>query len=307
MSTIQKRILELKNKHNALILAHYYQPGDVQDIADMVGDSYGLAKKSADTDADIIVFCGVRFMAESAKILNPSRTVILPAPDAGCPMADMATAKDVLELKKKYPSAAVVCYVNTSAEVKAECDVCCTSSNAVNVIKNLKQQQILFLPDQNLGGYVAAKCPEKDIILYDGYCIVHHQIERDEILKAKGDHPDAEVLVHPECRQAVVSLSDFVGSTAQIILYAKQSDCKKFIIATEEGILHQLKKSNPNKTFYLASPRFVCADMKKNTLQDVLDAFEAIDAGAPENVVDLDPLIIQRARKSLDRMLEIGG
>ena len=307
MNTIQEKIIELKNKHNALILAHYYQPGDVQDVADMVGDSYGLAKKSAETNADIIVFCGVLFMAESAKILNPDRTVILPAIDAGCPMADMATGQDVRDIKAKYPDAAVVCYVNTSAEVKAECDVCCTSSNAVNIVRNLKQKQVIFLPDQNLGSYVAEKCPEKDVLLYDGYCIVHHQVIPQEIMDAKKAHPNAKVLVHPECKKEVVKLADFVGSTAQIINYATESDDTQFIVATEEGIRHQLKKNNPGKSFYMASPQFICADMKKNMIEDVLTAFEAIDAGEPINVIELDKAVIKQARKSLDRMLEIGG
>ncbi len=307
MSTIQEKINELRKKHNVLILSHFYQPGDVQDIADMVGDSYGLAKKSAETNADVVVFCGVLFMAESAKILNPEKTVILPDLDAGCPMADMATAEDVKALKARYPEAAVVCYVNTSAEVKAECDVCCTSSNAVNIVNNLKEKQVVFLPDVNLGGYVGAQCPDKEMILYDGYCPVHHLITAEEILAVKAQYPDALFLVHPECKKEVADLADFVGSTAQIIRYATESSHQQFIIGTEEGILHELKRQNPDKEFIVAANGFVCADMKKVTLEDVLHSLEDLDAGKDTYTIMLDPDIISRSRKSLDRMLEIGG
>ncbi|MEX1307122.1 MAG: quinolinate synthase NadA [Eubacteriales bacterium] len=306
MSQIAERIKELKEKNNVLILAHYYQPDDVQDIADMVGDSYGLAKKSADTDADYIMFCGVKFMAESAKILNPDKTVILPAMDAGCPMADMVDAARVKHLREEYPDAAFVGYVNTSAEVKAEIDVCCTSSNAVNVVKSLPEKQIVFLPDANLASFVA-KQVDKEIIAYNGYCIVHKRVSSDSILAVKREHPDVPFLVHPECTKEVVELADFVGSTAQIIKYATESPEKKFIIGTEEGILHQLKKDNPNKEFIIASNQFVCVNMKKNSTDQVLAALEAIDAGSPINTITLSDDIIKRAKRSLDRMLEIGG
>jgi len=307
METIQDRIKKLKEKQNAIILAHFYQPGDVQDIADMVGDSYGLAKKSAENKADVIIFCGVKFMAESAKILSPEKTVILPAMDAGCPMADMVTAEDVIKLKEQYPKAAFVCYVNTSAEVKAECDVCCTSSNAVNIVRTLEQQQIVFLPDANLASFVAKQCPEKEVIAYNGYCIVHKRITPEEVLEVKALHPDAPFLVHPECTKEVVALADFVGSTAQIIKHATESESQKLIIGTEEGILHKLRQENPNKDFIIASNRFVCANMKKNSLQHVLKALEDLDAGISENIIELDEDIIKRAARSLDKMLEIGG
>ncbi len=306
MSHTTDRIKELKEKHNVLVLAHYYQPGDVQDIADMVGDSYGLAKKSADTDADYIMFCGVRFMAESAKILNPNKTVILPAMDAGCPMADMIDAARVRDLREQYPKAAFVGYVNTSAEVKAEIDVCCTSSNAVNVVQSLPEKQIVFLPDANLASFVA-KQVDKEIIAYNGYCIVHKRVSSDNILAVRREHPDVPFLVHPECTKEVVALADFVGSTAQIIKYATESPEKKFIIGTEEGILHELKKKNPDKEFIIASNQFVCVNMKKNSLEHVIGALEAIDAGQPINTISLSDDIIARAKRSLDRMLEIGG
>ncbi len=306
MSPIADRIKELKEKHNVLILAHYYQPGDVQDIADMVGDSYGLAKASAGTGAAYIMFCGVKFMAESAKILSPEKTVILPAMDAGCPMADMIDAARVKALREQYPDAAFVGYVNTSAEVKAEIDVCCTSSNAVKVVQSLPEKQIVFLPDANLASFVARQV-DKEIIAYNGYCIVHKRVSSEHILAVKNEHPGVPFLVHPECTKDVVALADFVGSTAQIIKYATESPEKKFIIGTEEGILHQLKKDNPDKEFIIASNQFVCVNMKKNSIEQVLAALEAIDAGQPINTITLSDEMIAKARRSLDRMLEIGG
>ena len=306
MSEIADKIKKLKEKHNVLILAHYYQPGDVQDIADMVGDSYGLAKKSAATEADYIMFCGVKFMAESAKILSPDKTVILPAMDAGCPMANMIDATRVKHLREQYPDAAFVGYVNTSAEVKAEIDVCCTSSNAVNVVKSLPEKQIVFLPDANLASFVA-KQVDKEIIAYNGYCIVHKRVSSQSILDVKRENPGVPFLVHPECTKDVVELADFVGSTAQIIKYATESPEQRFIIGTEEGILHQLKKENPHKEFIIASNQFVCVNMKKNSTEQVLAALEAIDAGTPINTITLSDDIISRAKRSLDRMLEIGG
>jgi len=306
MNNVIDRIKELKEKHHVLILAHYYQPGEVQDIADMVGDSYGLAKESAKTDANIIMFCGVKFMAESAKILNPNKPVILPAMDAGCPMADMIDANRVRDLRQQYPEAAFVGYVNTSAEVKAEIDVCCTSSNAVNVVNSLPEKQIVFLPDANLASFVA-KQVDKEVIAYNGYCIVHKRVSSAGILAVKAEHPGVPFLVHPECTKDVVALADFVGSTAQIIKYATESPEKQFIIGTEEGILHQLKKNNPDKEFFIASNQFVCVNMKKNSLAHVLDALEAIEAGDPINTIELPEEIITKAKRSLDRMLEIGG
>lgn len=298
--TIQEKILKLKKDKNAVILAHIYQDGAVQDIADFVGDSLELSRKAADVKSDVIVFCGVRFMAESAKILNPEKTVLLPVIDAGCPMADMVTASDVTAHRKKHPDAAVVCYVNSSAETKAECDICCTSSNAVKVVKSLKEKKVIFVPDENLGSYVAAQVPEKEIILHKGYCIVHKRVLEDEVRKAKKAVPGAKLLVHPECTPDVVAQADFVGSTAQIIKYARESGHDKFIISTEMGILHVLQKENPGKEFYMASPKLVCTNMKKTHIEDVLRSLQNM-----EHEIILEEDLIKRAKKSLDRMLQV--
>lgn len=303
-STID-RINQLKEKHNAIILAHYYQVGEIQAIADMVGDSFGLSKESAETDADVIVFCGVMFMAESAKILSPKKTVILPNMDAGCPMADMITAADVLKLRAQYPDAAFVCYVNTNADVKAECDVCCTSSNAVNIVNSLEEKQIVFLPDKNLGRYVAQQTPDKEIITINGYCLVHNRIQEEEIISIKNQHPDAPFLVHPECTEPVIAHADFVGSTAQILKKAHELPDKKIIIGTEEGILYKLREQSPDKEFIIASSNFVCRNMKKTTLEDVLNSLEQLETRNQDNVIELDADIIKRSKITLDRMLEI--
>ncbi len=297
---IEDEIKQLKKEKNAIILAHYYQTGDIQDIADMVGDSYGLSKKAKDNNADIIVFCGVRFMAESAKILSPEKKVLLPAADAGCPMADMVTPKDIGELRSRYPDAAVVCYVNSTSEVKAESDICVTSSNAVKVVRSLKEKCVIFVPDQNLASYVASKVPEKEIIPINGYCIVHHQLDTKDVDTAVKALPDAVLLVHPECTPAVVQRADFAGSTAQIIEYARKSDSKKFIIGTEMGILHVLQNENPGKEFFLLAPKLICTNMKKTKLTDVLDALRY-----EQHEIILNDEIILKAKKSLDKMLEV--
>ena len=305
MNNAVERIKELKQKHNAIILAHYYQIPEIQEIADMVGDSYGLSKKCADTEADVIVFCGVEFMAESAKILSPEKTVLLPNMDAGCPMADMVTAQDVIALRQQYPDAAFVCYVNTSAEVKAECDVCCTSSNAVKIVNALDEKQIVFLPDKNLGRYVAENIDDKEIIRIDGYCIVHNRIAAKEVIDAKMRYLNAPFLVHPECPDDVVAQADFVGSTAQILKKAGELEDKVIIVGTEEGILHKLKEQNPDKQFVMVSADFVCANMKKTTLDDLLNALEGLETGSQENVIELDEDVLNRAKASLDKMLEL--
>ncbi|AGC68573.1 quinolinate synthase A [Thermoclostridium stercorarium subsp. stercorarium DSM 8532] len=297
---MMEEIKKMKKERNAVIVAHNYQLDEVQELADVVGDSFRLSQYCASTDADVVVFCGVHFMAESAKILSPEKTVLLPEIDAGCPMADMVTPEALIEEKKKYPNATVVCYINTSAAVKAECDVCCTSSNAVNVIRSIPNDEILFVPDKNLGSYVAKQVPDKKIHLWDGYCITHHRVSASDVQKAKGIHPDALVLAHPECRQEVLELADFVGSTAQIIEYAKKSSHDKFLIATEMGILHQLRKDNPDKTFYLLTQGLVCPNMKKTTVESV---YNALKHGRYE--IKLDEDIIRRARRSLDAMLRV--
>ena len=297
---IQEEILKLKREKNAVILAHIYQDGAVQDIADITGDSLELSRKAAEVKSDVIVFCGVKFMAESAKILNPGKTVLLPVIDAGCPMADMVTAEDVIAHRKAHPDAAVVCYVNSSAETKAECDICCTSSNAVKVVRSLDEKKVIFVPDENLGSYVASQVPEKEMILHKGYCIVHKRVLEDEVRKAKEALPNALLLVHPECTPDVVAQADFIGSTAQIINYAKESTHGEFIISTEMGILHVLQKQNPDKKFYMASPKLVCSNMKKTHIEDVLHSLQNM-----EHEIILEEDLIKRARKSLDRMLQV--
>lgn len=298
---LANRIKELKEERNAIIVAHNYQVDDVQEIADIVGDSFALSKHCASSNAAVIVFCGVHFMAESAKILSPDKTVLLPEIDAGCPMADMVTAEDLREVKKRNPDAAVVCYINSSAEVKAESDICCTSSNAVDVIKSVEQRKIIFVPDKNLGNYVAKMVPEKEIILWNGYCITHHKIKEDEVLKIKELHPDALLLVHPECQPNIVDLADFVGSTKQIIDYAKESNNKKFIIGTEMGVLYKLRRDNPGKVFYMMSQGMVCPNMKKTSLKSIYEALSEM-----KYRIELDEDVRVRAKKSLDRMLQIG-
>jgi quinolinate synthase len=294
------RIQALKKQRNAVIVAHNYQIDDVQEIADVVGDSFALSKYCAACPQDVVVFCGVHFMAESAKILSPQKTILLPEIHAGCPMADMVNAQDVRKMKELYPDAAVVCYINTSADVKAECDICCTSSNAVKVIQSLEEKDLIFVPDKNLGNYISKKVPEKRMILWDGFCITHHRIVAEDVKKASALHPDALILVHPECRPEVVELADFVGSTKQIIDYATASKESKFIIGTEMGVLMRLKKDSPGKTFYLLSQGLICPNMKKTKLESVYNALKEM-----KYVIELDKEILTKARTSLDRMLEV--
>lgn len=297
---LKDSIIELKKDRNATIVAHNYQVDDVQEIADLVGDSLALSRYCASGPAEVIVFCGVHFMAESAKILSPEKTVLLPESDAGCPMAEMVTAEALREEKKRYPDAAVVCYINSTAEVKAESDICCTSSNAVKVVKAVRQKRIIFVPDQNLGHYVAQQVPEKEVILWKGFCATHHKIKAIEVEKIKALHPDAVLLVHPECKPEIVALADFVGSTKQIIDYATASKADKFIIGTEMGVLYKLKRDNPGKKFYLMSPGLVCPNMKKTSLQSVYDSLKEM-----KHRIELEEGIRIKARRSLDRMLEI--
>lgn len=299
MGSIQEEITALKKQKNAVILAHYYQTGDIIDIADLVGDSYALSRQAKEAQADIIVFCGVRFMAESAKILNPERKVLLPAPDAGCPMADMVTPQDVLKLRAQYPDAAVACYVNSTAEVKAESDVCVTSSNAVRVVKSLPQKKVVFIPDRNLARFVADQLPEKEIIPYCGYCIVHDRTSAADTERALAAQPDALLLVHPECPEEVTRRAHYVGSTKGIIETVRKSDHKKFIIGTEMGILYVLQKENPDKQFYLLSPSLFCTNMKKTRIGDVLNALRL-----EQFEVTVDKSVMERARVSLERMLQ---
>ncbi len=295
-----ENIVVLKKQRNAVIVAHNYQNDEVQEIADIVGDSFALSRFCASSAYDVIVFCGVHFMAESAKLLSPEKTVLLPEKDAGCPMADMVTAEALRDAKLQHPGAAVVCYINSTAEVKAECDICCTSSNALEVIRSLEQKDILFVPDCNLGSYVAKQVPEKNIILWKGFCATHHRIKQGDVIKVRELHPDALLLVHPECRPEVVELADYVGSTKQIIDYASASDATKFIIGTEMGVLYKLKKDNPEKQFYLLSTGLVCPNMKKTSLKSVYEALRDM-----KNNIVLDKTVAEKARIPLDRMLQI--
>jgi len=299
-SDLIKEIQELKDKRDAVILAHNYQLPEIQDIADVVGDSLALARAAAKVSQKVIVLCGVRFMAESAAILAPDKIVLLPAIDAGCPLADMADAEAVRKKREEYPDAAVVVYVNTSAEVKAESDICCTSANAVRVVQSLKEKRIIFVPDQNLAAYVAARV-DKEIIAWPGYCPTHYRIEPSDVLRAKAAHPDALVLVHPEVRPEVAELADFIGSTSQILAFAKQTEAKTLIIGTEMGTLHQLQKDNRDKRFYLLSPKLVCPNMKRTTLVHVRNSLATL---TPRITVPED--IRQRAVRALERMIQVG-
>jgi len=293
-------IKKLQKEKNAVILAHNYQLPEVQDIADFVGDSLELAKKAKEVKtASMIVFCGVQFMAETAKILNPEKKVLLPAQDAGCPLADMAKAEDVIEMKKKYPDAFVVSYVNTSAQVKAVSDVCCTSSNAPSVVKNVPSDLIIFLPDKNLGYYVQKQVPEKKLIVWDGYCFVHRQFTLDDLKKAREKYPDAEIIVHPECNPEIQENADFVLSTSGMLKRVGISSAKTFIIGTEEGILHRMKKQNPEKQFFSLGSARICFNMKKTTLEKVKDCL-VNERG--EIILDQDIMI--KARNALEGMIE---
>ena len=296
-----EEIKKLKKQQNAVVVAHNYQADEVQEVADMVGDSLALSRYCANNSADIVVFCGVEFMAESAKILSPTKTVLLPERNAGCPMADMVTSEALQEKKGEIPDAIVICYINSSAVVKAESDICCTSSNAIKVAKTVKQDKIIFVPDQNLGYYVAQNVPEKQIILWEGFCATHHKVRAEQVEKIREAHPDAVLLVHPECRPEVVEKADFVGSTKQIIDYARSSDKIKFIVGTEAGILYSLKKENPQKIFYLMAPGLICPDMKKTSLNSVYTALKEM-----KYQININEEIRLKAKGCLERMLEIG-
>ncbi len=294
----ENKIRQLKEKKNAIILAHYYAPSAIQEVADYVGDSFYLAKIAKNSDADVIVFCGVGFMAESAKILNPNKKVLMPDVSSDCPMAHMVKVGKIEEMRAKYDDLAVVCYINSSAELKCQSDVCVTSSNAVKIVKALPNKNIFFIPDKNLGRYVAEQVPEKNIILNDGYCPIHVQISVEELLEEKKLHPNALVLSHPECEQKILELSDYIGSTAEIIDFANQSVCTEFIICTEDGVKFKLETDNPNKKFYFTKTSPCCVDMKLNTLDKLLKVLET-----EENAIEIDEQTRERAKLPLDRML----
>ncbi|AHB14253.1 quinolinate synthase NadA [Dehalococcoides mccartyi] len=296
---ISHKIAELKKERKAVILAHNYQLGEIQDAADFVGDSLELARKAANVDAEVIVFCGVHFMAETAAILSPEKTVLAPEPKAGCPMADMISGAELREFKTRYPGLPVVCYVNSTAEVKAESDICCTSANAVKVVESLKSDTVLFVPDQYLGAFVKERTSKK-IISWPGYCPCHARIKPEDILKLRKHYPKAKVIVHPESRPEVTALADQVLSTGQMVSYAARADVKELIVGTEIGMLYRLRKENPDKLFIPISEQAVCANMKMTTLPKLLASLENMQA-----VVSVPEEIRRRAVGAVERMLKV--
>ena len=300
MESVLDQIKRLKKEKNAVILAHYYVNDEVQDIADYIGDSYYLSKKATEVSEQVIVFCGVSFMGESAKILNPDKLVLMPDNLANCPMAHMADIDYIEKLRKEYDALAVVCYINSTAELKVHSDVCVTSSNALKIVKALPNKNIFFIPDENLGRYIASLVPEKNFIFNDGFCHVHKSITKENVLKAKKAKPDALVLVHPECTMDVLELADYIGSTSGIIDYATNSDAKEFIICTEMGVLHQLTLKNPDKKFYSVGIRQFCPNMKKVTLEKVRDVLIN-----ENNAVAVSDEVRKKAGIPLARMLEL--
>ena len=292
------KIKTLKKEMNAVILGHNYQLPEIQDISDYTGDSLELSKIAAKTDADVVVFCGVYFMAETAKILSPNKTVLIPDKNAGCPMADMINAKQLKEFKTEHPNIPVVAYVNTSAEVKAEVDICCTSANAVNVVRNIQSDIVLFVPDKSLGSYVQTMVPGKKLICWQGFCPTHHRILAVDVVKAKQEHPDALVVAHPECNYDVIKLADIVDSTSGMIREISNSIAKEFIICTERGLIHQFIKANPDKIFYNPSPLNICPNMKKITMEKLLWCLED-----KAYEVNLSNEIIEKSQKAMQGMI----
>ncbi|MCU0235533.1 MAG: quinolinate synthase NadA [Acidobacteria bacterium] len=295
------KISELKIKRNAIILAHNYQAEEVQLAADFLGDSLELSRKAAGLDQDIIVFAGVKFMAETAKILSPAKKVLLPRLDAGCPMADMITVDELREMKTRHPRAMVVTYVNSSVEIKAESDVCCTSANAVQVVKNVPAAEIIFVPDENLGSYVQKRVPEKKLHLFEGFCYVHHRIRAEEIAAARALFPGAPVIVHPEVRPEIADNADEVLSTSGMLLYVRSAPALEFIVATEQGLLQRMKRENPGKEFIPAGREKICSNMKRTTL---LDVFAALDED--KYMIEVEPRTAGRAGRALREMLKYG-
>ncbi len=300
MTDIKSRIESLKKEKNAVILAHYYVPGEVQEIADYIGDSFYLSKIAKDAEQDTIVFCGVSFMGESAKILSPGKQVLMPDITAGCPMAYMAQVEKIEEVRRKYDDVAVVCYINSTGELKKHSDVCVTSANAMKIVQALPNKNIYFIPDENLGRYVASKVTDKHFIFNDGFCPLHKEFSKTDIEKVRKAHPNALLLVHPECRMEVLEDADYIGSTSGIIEYASESDAEEFIIGTEPGVMYELERRNPGKKFYPLVEGKVCPDMKKITLEKVLKCMEE-----GTGVVEVTEELRNSANASLDRMLEL--
>jgi len=297
---LQQQIRQLARERNALLIAHNYQRDEVQAVADITGDSLALSIEAARTGREVIVFCGVHFMAESAAILAPEKTVLLPRPDSGCPMADMVTAEGLIALKAEHPDATVVTYVNSSAAVKAESDICCTSSNAISVTRSLPAKKLLMVPDRNLGRYIARQVPEKDYIFWEGYCPTHDRLKTEEIIKAKADNPGALFMAHPECRPEILDLADHICSTSGMYEFARSNPATTFIVGTEEGILWRLRKENPDKIFIIPSRRLICPNMKLTSLEDILKSLETLE---PRITVP-EPIRL-RALTALERMLAV--
>ena len=302
MNELIEKINKLKKEKNAVILAHCYQNVEIDEVADYVGDSLYLSQMSAKTNADIIIFAGVYFMAQTAKILNPSKKVLLPRLESGCRMADMITLDQLREFKSKYSKMPTVCYINSTAEVKSECDICCTSSNAVKIVDSLKADEILFLPDTYLGKWVESQLGNVKVNTYTGFCPTHVQIRPNDVTEARKKYPNALVLAHPECHQSVVAMADYVGSTTGIMKFAAQSDKKEFIIATEKGVVDRLKRDYPEKEFYLIKDNVICPNMKWHTLTDIYNALDR-----EEHEITVDTEIASKALKCIDRMLEVSA
>ena len=297
---LKEQIRQLAKDRNALLIAHNYQRDEIQEIADITGDSLALSMEAAKTDKPVIVFCGVHFMAESAAILAPEKTVLLPRVDAGCPMADMVTAEKLRELKQQHPDATVVTYVNSSAAVKAESDICCTSSNAISVARSLEAKKLLLVPDRNLGRYIAKHVPDKECIFWEGYCPTHDRLQTEEIKRIKQQHPDALFMAHPECRPEILDLADHICSTSGMYDFAANNPARKFIVGTENGILWRLRKDNPEKEFILPSRSLICPNMKLTSLEDILKCLQTME---PQVTVDEETR--HKAKGSLDRMLAV--
>jgi len=300
MKTLIEEIKELKEQRNAVIIAHFYQIPEIQELADFVGDSLAMARYGKNSEAEVLVICGVRFMAESAKILSPEKSILLPNNHAGCPMADMVTAEELAAYKVEHPERYVVSYVNTSADVKALTDICVTSSNALSIVKQLNDKDLLFLPDRNLGSYINEQLDRTPMDLWDGFCFTHDRLQVQDLELAKKQHPEAPVLVHPECDSSIVALADYIGSTAGIIQFAQTSEATTMIIATEEGVIHRLKQDSPNKAFVLASPHLVCRNMKKTTIGDI---YVALNENLTEIHIEEDTRT--KAYAALNKMLEL--
>lgn len=298
---IKDEINKLKKEKNAVILAHYYTRNEVQEVADYIGDSYYLSEKAQELKEDIIIMCGVYFMGESVKLLNPNKKILIPDMNSDCPMAHMVILKQIDEMRKKYDDLAVVCYVNSTAEIKSKSDICVTSANAVKIVEKLENRNVFFIPDKHLGSYVATKVKDKNIILNDGYCPIHHTLLKEDVELLKERYPQAKVLVHPECRKEVVQLGDFVGSTSGIINYVNKSENSEFIICTELGILYELESGNPDKKFYYPEPKMECLDMKKITLDNIYKTLSEED-----NEIIIESNIQVEAIKPLKKMLQLG-